>query len=65
MSETGQLVIARLTPEGYQELDRAKIVEPTYEAFGRSVAWSHPAFARRAMFVRSNGELVCVSLAAE
>jgi outer membrane protein assembly factor BamB len=65
MSETGELIIARLTPAGYTELGRAKILEPTHEAFGRNVLWSHPAFAHRAMFLRNDKELVCVSLAAE
>ncbi|MBL8828347.1 MAG: PQQ-like beta-propeller repeat protein [Planctomycetaceae bacterium] len=63
MSETGELIIARLTPSGYQELDRAKILEPNHEAFGRSVVWSHPAFANRAIYARNDRELVCVSLA--
>ena len=63
LSETGELIIARLSPSGYQELDRAKILEPMHEAFGRSVVWSHPAFANRAMFARNDKEIVCVSLA--
>ncbi len=61
--ETGTLVLARLTPEKYEELDRAKILEPNHEAFGRNVVWSHPAFANRCMFVRNDKEIVCVSLA--
>jgi outer membrane protein assembly factor BamB len=63
-SETGDLVIARLTTEKYEELSRAKILEPTSTAFGRSVWWSHPAFADRCLFARNDKELVCVSLAA-
>lgn len=62
-SETGALVIARLTPDKYEELDRAQVLEPTHEAFGRLVAWSHPAFADRTMYARNNKEVVCVSLA--
>jgi outer membrane protein assembly factor BamB len=64
-SETGHLVIAKLSPKGYEELSRAKILEPTQEAFGRDVIWSHPAFANRCVFARNDRELVCVSLAAE
>lgn len=63
MSENGDLIIARLSAAGYEELDRAHIVEATNEAFGRSVVWSHPAFARRALFMRNDKEIVCVSLA--
>lgn len=63
-SETGELIIARLTPEKYDEICRAKIIEPTGVAFGRSVWWSHPAFAERCLFARNDRELVCLSLAA-
>lgn len=64
-SETGDLVLANLTREGYEELGRFHMLEPTGEAFGRSVVWSHPAFANRCVFARNDKELVCVSLAAE
>jgi outer membrane protein assembly factor BamB len=62
-SETGHLVIARLSPEKYEEISRAKILEPTGTAFGRDVVWSHPAFANRCVYARNDRELVCVSLA--
>jgi outer membrane protein assembly factor BamB len=64
-SETGDLIIAKLTREKYQELSRAHILEPTGEAFGREVVWSHPAFANKCCYARNDKELVCVSLAAE
>jgi outer membrane protein assembly factor BamB len=65
MSETGDLIIAKLSPKGYEEEGRAKILEPTGSAFGRRVVWSHPAFANRCAYARNDKELVCVSLAAE
>jgi outer membrane protein assembly factor BamB len=61
-NETGHLIIAKLSPKGYEEVSRAKILEPTGRAFGRDVVWSHPAFANRCMFARNDRELVCVSL---
>ncbi len=61
--ETGHLVIAKLSPKGYEEVDRAKILEPTNECFGRSVVWSHPAFANKCVFARNDKEIVCFSLA--
>ena len=64
-SETGDLIIARLTPEKYSEISRARIIEPTGVAFGRSVWWSHPAFANRCLFARNDKELICLSLAAD
>jgi outer membrane protein assembly factor BamB len=61
-SETGHLIIAKLTPEGYKEIDRAKILEPTGISAPRDVVWSHPAFANKCMFARNDKEIVCVSL---
>ncbi len=62
-SETGDLIIARLTPEKYEEMSRAPIVEPTNEAFGRAVVWSHPAYANKCAYIRNDKEIVCVDLA--
>jgi outer membrane protein assembly factor BamB len=64
-NELGELVIARLTPSRYHELSRAKIIEPTVTSYGRSIVWSHPAFAQRCIFARNDREIVCTSLAAE
>jgi outer membrane protein assembly factor BamB len=64
-SEKGDLIIARLSPTGYEELDRAHLLEPTQDAFGRPVVWCHPAFANQCVFVRNDKEIVCASLAAE
>jgi outer membrane protein assembly factor BamB len=61
-TELGELIIAKLSPKGYEEVSRAKILEPTTTAFGRSVVWSHPAFADGCMFARNDKEIVCVSL---
>ena len=62
-TETGDLVITKLTPEKFEELGRFHVLEPTGECFGRSVVWSHPAFAQKCMFARNDKEIVCVSLA--
>jgi outer membrane protein assembly factor BamB len=64
-NERGELIIARLTPTGYQELSRTKIIEPTMVQLGQrgGVCWSHPAFANRCVFARNDQALVCVSLA--
>ncbi|MFM7074908.1 MAG: PQQ-binding-like beta-propeller repeat protein [Planctomycetaceae bacterium] len=62
-AETGDLVIASIGPEGYRELDRAHLVDPTQSAFGRGVVWCPPAYAERSVFVRNDKELVRVSLA--
>jgi hypothetical protein len=62
-SETGNLIIARLSPKGYDEVSRWKMLEPTGVAFGRNVLWSHPAFAYQCIYARNDKELICVSLA--
>jgi outer membrane protein assembly factor BamB len=64
-NELGELILARLSPERYEELGRAKLIEPTNTAAGRDVVWSHPAYANRSVYVRNDKELVCVSLAAQ
>ncbi len=64
-NERGELVIARLSPEGFQEISRAKLIEPTTAQLDQrgGVCWSHPAFANRHVFARNDKELVCASLA--
>jgi outer membrane protein assembly factor BamB len=65
VTEKGDLIIAKLSPKGYQEISRAHLLEPTSAAFGREVVWSHPAFADRCAYMRNDKEIVCVSLAAK
>ncbi len=60
--ESGDLIIAKLSPAGYEEISRAHILKPTNEAFGRPVVWTHPAFANQCAFIRNDKEIVCVSL---
>lgn len=62
-AETGHLIIAKLTPKGYDEVSRWQMLTPTSKAFGRQVMWAHPAFAQQCVFARNDKELICVSLA--
>ncbi|QEL18673.1 PQQ-binding-like beta-propeller repeat protein [Limnoglobus roseus] len=62
-AETGELIIAKLSREGYEELSRAKLLDPSGGAFGRKVVWTHPAFADKCVFVRNDKEIACFSLA--
>ena len=64
-AETGDLVIAKLKPTGYEEVSRAHIIDPNDRVFGRKVVWDHPAFANKCIFVRNDKEIACYSLAAE
>lgn len=61
-TDKGELVIARLTPKQFEEIDRVKVLEPTFGARGRKVTWSHPAFSDGKMYVRNFKEVVCVDL---
>jgi len=61
-NEKGDLIIAKLSPQGYKEISRAHLLEPTNTAAGRDVLWSHPAFADRRMFARNDKEIICVEL---
>jgi outer membrane protein assembly factor BamB len=62
-NEQGDLIIAELTPAGYKELSRAKLVAPTRKVLDRMTVWSHPAFAMQSVFARNDQEIVRVNLA--
>ena len=64
-NELGELVLATLTPEGYAEIDRAKVIEPSNFAFGREVVWSMPAFASQHAYIRNDNRIICVDLSAD
>ena len=61
-NENGELILADLTREGYQEVDRAKVIEASNNAFGRKVVWSMPAFANGHVYLRNDEELICLDL---
>jgi outer membrane protein assembly factor BamB len=67
-NDRGDLIIARLSPAGYQEISRTKLLEPTSNPGNRRalqrVNWSHPAYANRCIYARNDAEIVCASLAA-
>ena len=71
-NDSGELIIAKFTPEGYREIDRTPLIEPTLRTRGgasgrwndRTVLWAHPAFANRHIVVRNDREVIRASLAA-
>jgi len=63
LSERGELIIAKLSPLGYEEISRAPLLEPDNRDPGRPVVWSHPAFANRRIYARNDHGLVCADLA--
>jgi len=65
-NERGQLIIARLSADGYHEISRTQVIDPTTGQLPQrgGVCWSHPGFAYKHIFARNDRELVCGSLAA-
>jgi hypothetical protein len=63
-NDVGDLIIARMSPAGFEELSRAHdLIEPTHEVAGRKLVWAHPAFANRSIYLRNDKEIRCFSLA--
>lgn len=67
-NDRGELIIARLSAAGYEEISRTQLIEPTSDPGARreleAVNWSHPAYANRHIFARNDKEILCASLAA-
>ena len=63
-NERGELIISKLSPKGFEEFSRTRIIEPTEGQLGRrgGVCWSHPAFADKHIYVRNDRELLCMNL---
>ncbi|MCE2804943.1 MAG: PQQ-binding-like beta-propeller repeat protein [Gemmataceae bacterium] len=61
-TETGHLVTGTLTPKGFTETSRAKLLAPTNNAFGRDVLWCAPAFANKRVYVRNDAEIAAFDL---
>lgn len=68
-NDDGDLIIARFTPQGYVELDRTRLIEPTSKparghGTDRLVNWVHPAYANGHVVQRNDQEIVRISLSA-
>ncbi len=61
-NEQGELLITRLSPKGFTEIDRAFLIKPTKKQHPRGVNWTHPAFANQHIFIRNDEALVCADL---
>src|SRR5262249_40015037 len=53
-NELGELILARLSPEGFQEISKTPILE--------NGTWANPAYAGNCIFARNDKEIVCVPL---
>jgi len=63
-NERGELIISRFSPKGFEEISRARLIEPTREQLDLrgGVCWSHPALANRCVHARNDKELLCADL---
>lgn len=63
-NERGELITSRLSPKGFDEIDRAKLIEPTEDQLRRrgGVTWAHPAFANKTVFIRNDKRILAASL---
>ncbi|MCA9156809.1 MAG: PQQ-like beta-propeller repeat protein [Planctomycetales bacterium] len=64
-NERGELLIAKLSPEGLEIIDRCQVIEPTRVQLNQrgGVVWTHPAYAEQSIFVRNDQRIVRASLA--
>ena len=66
-NDRGELLIAKLSPSGFEEISRTVLLEPTHPYPRRRqlphVLWSHPAYANRHIIIRNDNEIVRFSLA--
>jgi outer membrane protein assembly factor BamB len=56
LNAKGELILAKLSPAGYREIGKVKVIGDT---------WAHPGFMDRCVFARNDEEIVCVPLAGE
>jgi outer membrane protein assembly factor BamB len=65
-TERGELIISTLSPRGYTEISRARLIRPTEGQLDQrgGVCWAHPAFANKRVYVRNDEELLCANLSA-
>ena len=65
-NDRGELIIVAPSPDGYREISRTQLIQPTTGQLSDrgGVCWAHHAFAYKHVFARNDEELVCASLEA-
>jgi outer membrane protein assembly factor BamB len=61
-NELGELILTQLSPQGYEELCRTTLMQPTYSFGGKKLTWAAPSFANRCVYARNEKEIICASL---
>jgi outer membrane protein assembly factor BamB len=53
-NEKGELILAKLTPDRYEEIGKVSVI--------KDGTWANPAFAKKCIFARNDKEIVCVPI---
>jgi len=65
-NDRGELIIAHLSPAGYEEISRVPLITPTSPPGNRrelrNVSWVHPAYANKHIYTRNDEEIIALSL---
>jgi len=66
-NDRGELIIAKLSPDGYQEISRTELIKPTTDRGAnrrerKAVNWVHPAYANRHIYTRNDNQIIAVPL---
>lgn len=68
-NDRGELIIGRFTPQGFEEISRTKLLDPTYPTARRrelgGVLWMYPAYANKHIVARNGKEIMRASLAVD
>ena len=62
--DQGNLICARLSKSGYEEINRVHVIEPLYAFGGKKVVWAPPAFADKSAILRNDVEVIRVGFQA-
>ena len=61
-NELGELILAHLSPKGYEEISRTTLMEPTYGFGGKKLTWAAASFANGHVYARNEKQIICASL---
>jgi hypothetical protein len=66
-NDRGELIIAKLSPKGYEEISRTQLITPTHPQIRRRQAglvahWTQPAYANKHLITRNDTEIISVNL---
>lgn len=68
-NDFGELIIAKLSPEGYQEISRTHRIALTTPASqrrtGGKINWIHPAYTNKHILARNDDAIISIALAAD